>query len=317
MADQTSGYCFTRKWLARLFFLLSIHPILAQDYWKRSYKTADKIAAKTEKTTNLNVLSENLTQNLPDTIDKFRAIFTWIALNISYDVSATNNPEKESSNPEEVILKGKSVCEGYANLFQALCEQRNLPCKTISGWTKNFPDKINEDLPRSTSHAWNAIKVDRQWFLCDVTWASGYLSEETNEFIKEFNPTYFCTPAKLFRLNHYPEKINWFLGDTLSKDYFINLPHFYSFALANNIQTIKPEYGIIKFIRGQEIQFSFTLDQSIHSVQIKPSEIFKPEPADFHQQNGTITFEYRLDRYSPFLYIYLNNQGAIVYKLKK
>ncbi|HEY4784695.1 MAG TPA: transglutaminase domain-containing protein [Bacteroidales bacterium] len=308
---------FLKTLVTYLTLLFFFHPLQAQDLWKGNYKAADKIASKVDKTTDLKTLSDNLTQNLTDTSDKYRAIFTWVATNISYDIDAMDKPNPGETNPEEVIITGKSVCEGYANLFQALCEQSGLVCKTISGWTKNFPSKIKEALPRNTTHAWNAVKIKGKWYLCDVTWASGYLSEETNKFVREFNGAYFCMPPKLFCLNHYPEDTKWFLTDSISKQYFINLPHFYTFALANNIQNVRPEHGIIEYEQGKKVNFSFALDLSVQHILVRPSETHRLQSVYFDQQRQMISFDYRLEQYSAFLYIYINNQGAIVYRLKK
>lgn len=165
-----------------LVFLLATISVSAQKYWRETYKAADETAARTKKLKVITKLSQNLTSGLKDTVDKYRAIFTWIALNISYDVKGLTDYSNVKTDPEEVLASGKSVCEGYANLFDALCAASGLKSYSIAGWTKNNPDKIGKPFEKFTTHAWNAIRIDNTWYLCDVTWASGSISEETQKF---------------------------------------------------------------------------------------------------------------------------------------
>lgn len=297
-----------------LIFILNVK-IAGQEYWLKSYRIPDKIASKTKPTTNLENLSFALTSSFNDSIDKYRAIFTWVALHISYDLNGINNPKNSGTDPKEIILKGVSSCEGYANLFQVLCNISGLPCKTISGWAKNFPSEIQEELPLSPTHTWNAIHVNLKWYLCDVTWASGYLNEETNKYVNEFNDTYFCTPPEEFSLNHYPDDSTWFLGNTISKETFINQPHFYSYALKCSIKNIKPQIGIIKYKVNEPIDFSFTMEDPVQTILIRKSDSNQAQRIPFDRRDKTILIHYRLESYAQFLYIYINNQGAIVYKL--
>jgi hypothetical protein len=301
-------------------FLIGIlfFPLLtnAQSLWKQKYPEADNIASKTSKTKNVKKLSASLTSALPDTLDKYRAIFSWIAKNISYDVKGLNNPNLDTS-PENVISKGKSICQGYANLFQALCDASGMPCKTIPGWTKNMPSKIGKPFDKVTTHAWNVIQMKRHWYSCDVTWAAGAIDESGKGFKKEFNDFYFCTPSSIFFLNHYPEDSKWFLGFKISKDDFINAPFYYSTVLGGNIHDLKPDEGTLHYKKGQKIKFSLYIDFPVKNILIQPITAKQPFLAKFKQDKEHLSFEYTQDVYSPFLYIFINNQGGIVYKMVK
>jgi transglutaminase/protease-like cytokinesis protein 3 len=297
-------------------YLIPIH-ILSQSLWKQDYKEADGIAAKTKNTTDVKKLSHNLTVALPDTINKYRAIFSWIAFNIAYDVKGLKNYSSVAVEPKKVLAAGKSVCEGYANLFKALCEASGLPCAAITGWTKNMPDKIGKPFTKYTTHAWNSIRIGQKWYLCDVTWGSGSLDDATHKFKREFNDFYFCMPENLFFLNHYPEDPKWMLGYKISKTDFIEAPHFFNPVLAANIRNLEPSGGTIKFKKKQIVKFSFTVNKTIQNILVKPNSTANPTQVTFKQKKNNVTFEYELNEYAQFLYIYLNNEGSLVYRLQK
>lgn len=56
-----------------------------------------------------------------------------------------------------VLLNKSGVCESYAEAFQLLCYQVGIPCTSVVG--------LGNDMP----HKWNAVYLDEEWYLCDVT----------------------------------------------------------------------------------------------------------------------------------------------------
>lgn len=76
-----------------------------------------------------------------------RAVFTWIASNIDYDVSQYFGRTTHTGDPiARALATGKGVCAGYSSLFQALCESVGIESATISGHGKGFGfDHLPED----------------------------------------------------------------------------------------------------------------------------------------------------------------------------
>ena len=82
-------------------------------------------------------LSQRILKDFSTEHDKARAIFTWIAFNVSYDVEfyqkLTENPsftyngntDEEIDNQiiKEVLFKRKAVCDGYSKLFDKLAKE--------------------------------------------------------------------------------------------------------------------------------------------------------------------------------------------------
>ena len=81
---------------------------------------------------------------------------------LAFDYIVDNTVYKEdndySHNIYGVFGKGKAVCEGYAKAYQYLTQAMGLECIYITGNSKG------------EGHAWNYIKIDKDWYGVDVTW---------------------------------------------------------------------------------------------------------------------------------------------------
>ncbi|KAI9342313.1 hypothetical protein BDR26DRAFT_859584 [Obelidium mucronatum] len=82
-------------------------------------------------TATLAALAHHLTAPFPDELHKIRAIFCWVASHIAYDYKGYLSGVRGPQTAEAVLRTRVSVCEGYANLFLALCEQANCGLKAF------------------------------------------------------------------------------------------------------------------------------------------------------------------------------------------
>ncbi|MGN1304916.1 MAG: transglutaminase domain-containing protein [Oscillospiraceae bacterium] len=55
------------------------------------------------------------------------------------------------------LVKGKSLCEGYAKSFSYLCNKAGIENIIVTGQT-------------DTAHMWNMVKINGNWYHVDVTW---------------------------------------------------------------------------------------------------------------------------------------------------
>jgi|GEM_PF-1331295 len=161
---------------------------------------------------NLDSLSKLLTKNFSSDSEKVRSVFVWVAENIAYDVALYTDRVKfanvlqhhkdQSQSVAEVFKHRKAVCEGYANLVKALCMHSGIRCKTVEGIGR--PKKNAAEL-----HGWNAVWINGNWNLLDVTWAAGAIDTRTKKFQKSFDDTYFLMPPEEFIKTHYPFDPMW------------------------------------------------------------------------------------------------------------
>ena len=195
-----------------------INPFSKQDDYAAS--VTDRYSHK------LDELVAFLCRNAGNDLEKARVIFTWIALNISYDDNSFNSGQIRDHSPEAVLKSKKAVCEGYGNLFEYMGKKAGLEIVFISGYAKGITYRKG-DAFQIPNHAWNAIKIDGKWKLFDVTWASGYGTGVHGKLVthKRFNGFWFDTEPDAFIFSHLPEDSRWQLNTTvITKKQFENLP---------------------------------------------------------------------------------------------
>jgi hypothetical protein len=262
-----------------LLLLLCVGYAQAQDFTKvdarvknypATFADADKFAAK---------IKADFTRE----DEKARAIFTWIALNISYDASPAAKGRKpihfsyktaaerkaaiiriENDLANTTLKLKKGVCHGYAMLYTVVAKKAGLETEVVYGAAKSVPADIGK-APAKGNHAWNAVKVNGQWKLLDVTWSAGGMSGN-RKFNLSYDDKYFFTQPDAFFLNHFPDDKKWLLTNKTAAD-FTALPLYYILGyefIAPVAGTIKkPAAGVIPLkIKGvkasDEIVYQFT-----------------------------------------------------------
>lgn len=160
------------------------------------------------------------TKNNQELVEIF---FYWISINISYDVECYTTKKYGSQSAYNVLESKKSVCAGYANLFFELCYNADIECEIINGKAKGYGycgGKIKEE-----NHAWNAVKIDSQWKLLDVTWGSGYGKEENGKlkYIPHLDLKYLFPDPNDFILDHLPSDSKFqLLDDKISEEKYFS-----------------------------------------------------------------------------------------------
>ncbi|MBN1699792.1 MAG: hypothetical protein JW881_19915 [Spirochaetales bacterium] len=173
----------------------------------------------------LGELVVHLTKDSRDAYEAVKAIHDWIALTIAYDTDGFLGRSTPVYGYADVIKKGKSVCEGYANLFCEMCELAGIECVKISGYGRGVGfNPLQPETSFTNNHAWNAVEIDGGWCLVDVTWDAGYVSGAA--FTRQYGSGYlFLSPAD-FIFTHFPEKSDWqLLDDPLTFKEFTRAPY--------------------------------------------------------------------------------------------
>ena len=70
------------------------------------------------------------------------------------DYDYTYGKATGSYNAYGALVKGCSVCEGYAKAYKYLLNSVDIECEIIV----------------SATHAWNAVKLEDKWYYVDCTW---------------------------------------------------------------------------------------------------------------------------------------------------
>ena len=151
-------------------------------------------------------------------LTKVRSIYVWIAHNIIYDMKGLIAKELPDYRPKGVLISRIAVCEGYARLFDELCNEAGIRSEVIRGYSKGFG--YNEgDIFEVSNHSWNAVYLDSNWRFIDVTWAARRANH--SRLVRPFSDKYFLTPPDEFIKDHLPEIPAWqLLSSPISKQEF-------------------------------------------------------------------------------------------------
>jgi transglutaminase/protease-like cytokinesis protein 3 len=209
-----------RSLLILLIAIAQVSNLFAQDAtFYRLYNYAKATPESIEE--NIDVLANHLKVVAKNDKEAVEIIYYWIALNIDYDVAAYQSEQYGIITAESTLLTKKSVCQGYAELFAALCKAVDIECEVVSGYAKGF-GYYGGRIPEA-NHAWNAVKVNNEWKLIDVTWGSGSVDSEGEDlvYIPLLSLRYLFPDPKEYIVDHLPEDPKWqLLKEPITEDIF-------------------------------------------------------------------------------------------------
>jgi len=283
-----------------ILFSFSSNRLLAQE---NNYTATDEFVKKLGSMDNLNVatIADTITRSFPDKQNKARAIFYWIANNIAIDPKATRSNDKRNTEPENVIHLRRTTPLGFSLLVQEMCSLANIRCLSVDGYLKFKAEDINNKADE-VNHSWNVVQLGQspeQWFYIDAARASGFTDAKISTFTKQFTGEYFFADKALFNLDHYPDNDAWQLGGgPKSINAFYALPVISNAAYKYGLQKPQPLNGHIKTKVKAPNRFSFAYNnvvpiKNIFLVIGEEKKQLKPEPMNFTDNGGIVTFNYQ------------------------
>lgn len=112
---------------------------------------------------------------------KIKYVYDYIILNCEYDIAkdgAYNN-----------LIVGKSCCNGYAEAFLTIMDAMHIPCQ----YTVN------------STHAWNTVYLDGEWYNIDTTWGDSGGDTVNYAFFLKCNTDWGgMGPAQATAIRSYP-----------------------------------------------------------------------------------------------------------------
>lgn len=194
-----------------------------------TFATLDDYARNTpeDSAKDIHVLAAYLIKPAKNDLEKARVLFAWIATHIKYDVYAFTSGNPGDCSAANVLKRRRTVCEGYSNLYKELATLTGLQAERIDGYGKGYGYKEGQAFHR-TNHSWNAIKLDNEWHLFDVTWASSYVINMNGNLVgkSRFETCWFDVPPKAFIFTHLPVDDKWQLNDVkLDLKKYTGLPY--------------------------------------------------------------------------------------------
>ncbi|WP_282038591.1 transglutaminase domain-containing protein [Saccharicrinis aurantiacus] len=294
------------------------------------YNRVDSVVLAYGRVTSYTELAEKITQDFSTEETKARGIYTWIANNVDYDVKKyrkfiknkgkkpkrkwKNHYEYEQSVSKKTFRKQKGICGDYSILYKHLCSLCGVECEVISGFSKTREKEIGRKF--GEKHAWNAVNINQNWKLIDVTWSAGYVNQEKQLFIRQFNDYYFCTNPEQFFLNHFPRKHKWLLTNK-TKDDFKKIPLYGQRYRSLDFETKEPNEGVI-YSENETVILQFSNKRKTPNITYK---FAKEEYGNYvlpKEKDGNIIVEIKYKkRGSDYLHLYMNGSHYATYKVKR
>lgn len=119
-----------------------------------AYRTGDPSSLSEMDAAVLEACKQVLDQCVTDDMtpaQKELAIHDWMIDHTAYDET---HALPNRNHPYGLLVEGQAVCMGYANTFQLFMDLLDIPCLTVT----------------SSTHAWNLVQLDGDWYGVDVTW---------------------------------------------------------------------------------------------------------------------------------------------------
>ncbi|HVE61227.1 MAG TPA: transglutaminase domain-containing protein, partial [Chitinophagaceae bacterium] len=171
---------------------------------------------------------------------------------------------------ENVLRERVAVCDGYARLFKTLCDYAGIRSEIVTGYARTSFGGVGDKF--KSNHTWNAVRIDSNWHLVDATWASGYFTYNSDEFIKHYNSYYFLTPPEDFIKDHFPENIKWtLLTDPPTLKEFERSPFKAQAFVKSKITSFQPAKGIIDVMEGDSILIEIETGDADKNLVVTPT----------------------------------------------
>ncbi len=182
----TNGICFFDgiKNCKDFDFQLEVYNCIPkEDYW---YYTEYLVPSPgSEQYKLFKPVVDSVTKNLTTDYDKARAIYTWVADNIYYDMPAFRTGNNTAAgNPNTVMETKRAVCAGYAQVLSIMMRMAGIPTLYTTGDCSGI------------GHAWNIACIDGTWCYIDATWGSGNVFDNDTYTKGNVNYQYFATTSQ-------------------------------------------------------------------------------------------------------------------------
>jgi transglutaminase/protease-like cytokinesis protein 3 len=309
----------------------------------QSYEEIDERVRNYPQFKTLNDLGIRIQNNFSTDENRIRAAFIWVAHNLRYEKTLDDifqSPKYIFYNSEYVknqqlrkleiekinhsFQNRRGVCIDYALVLNELFTKFKLNSKVVVGIFKT-DIKNKEDIKSKAltkNHSWNAVLLNGQWKLMDVTMASGFFDSVDNRFVRNFNMYYFFTPPSELSKTHFPANINWQLSNkTINIETFYNAPIYFPSYFTNDIKLVKNTKGTLFISPTDELELNFDQlpKRSKLYYQVENSNVLKMVRIKKNKLKGYIS-KIKLNKQlkdSEFVTLFLENKAILNFKIRR
>ncbi len=305
-----------------LFLLISIKTLgIGQSEWGKYNKIKDV------KSNDVKELSEKITGEYTEELDKIKAIYFWVAHNIKYDYAIVEEIKEEKAKREKytkaaleekrqeeirtAIKRKKGVCQHYSLVFEELCLHSEIESKFIGGLVKTKSGRAN-------SHAWNAVKYKDEWQLIDVTFGSGKL-DENKKFAFKFDPNYFFVDKEVFKINHFPKDSKWQLSENeIEKEEFLSYLIIGSGYIEYDVKSLNQKEYKVEIKKEKNLVLEFNTSKPIENLICYKPSTGKRVEMKMEEENLNYRIEIEYSKLRSGYFVFTSGKNMLFsYKIEK
>ena len=151
--------------------------------------------------------SEQICNGASNDWEKVFRIYRYIAAEMAYDNEEANADSAGYQDGAVCVLRdGKGICEGFANVFTALCRAQGIPAVVEFGMGYADYDEMTTRIPTTdelADHAWAAVYLGERWQFVDPTFdMSRYYNGDGDIDVADFTTYYYLLPLESFSNDH-------------------------------------------------------------------------------------------------------------------
>ncbi|MBE9138042.1 transglutaminase [Nodosilinea sp. LEGE 07088] len=185
--------------------------------------------------TSIASVAQYIASQEKDPMLRVKALHDYVADRIAYDAPnyfAGNYPPQDA---ETVFQRRVAVCAGYAKLLEALGQAIGEEIVYVTGDSRSSTSDLE-----GQSHAWNAAKINEQWYLIDATWDSGSV-DRASGFTKAYKTDYLFPPPEVIGITHFPKEESFQLrAQPITRGEFLRQPMMRARFFAEGMQLVAP-----------------------------------------------------------------------------
>lgn len=291
--------------------------LISLSSFSKNYDSVDKKVTNYPAFSDVKTLSIRISNDFKDDDEKIRAVFMWLVKNTKYETDEkswlkpnltlyfSNYQKKRETKKEEKRIINKAMetkkanCYGYSLIVKEVCDLLKIESVIISGYAKGSLFDIGKN-NLIKNHAWNAVKINNEWKLLDISWAVGYLVTEQ----ETANDYYYFKSPNEFVNQHLPANPKWQLTpNKVSKKDFISTPILYPKYYYSEFKLTNEKKGVIK-VSKKDKYITISFDKIPKDININYSFLnnhyfrsLKLKKLDFNTYQAKIKFDNNQDSY--------------------
>lgn len=155
--------------------------------------------------------SEQICEGCTNDWEKVFNIYTYIISQMAYDsVQVEDSGMVYQDGAICLMRRGIAICEGFGNVFTALCRAQGIPATVQFGiGLVDYDEMMDDELPTNEDcdHAWAAVCIEGTWFYMDPTFDIGSYYEgdswDTGTYDEyDISFCYYLLPLEAFSFDH-------------------------------------------------------------------------------------------------------------------